>query len=310
MGFQRRNAALRAVAATLIVALLSACTGGGEVPQRGSFTSNSVQFSGATHKSVPAASKTQRLLYVADDVANVIDIFAAGIANPQLLGQLTKGVSTPYDVYVDDNDTLYVANRYPPSITEYAPGQTAPSATLFLDRSLLIDDVAVSPSGTIDVSAFRQAPAGEKPEILEFDKGAAAPSRTISLSTCSLNGSRVQIFVGGMTFDRQGDLLLDEGSTPEFGIGACGTGIFVYPQGSTVASGRVPFSPCELGGIERVDNKYGNLSLLVGDGLCSSIYALPLPVKSTKSVRVISSTATYRFALDRNSQMLYAVDGS
>jgi hypothetical protein len=72
---------------------------------------------------------SQPLLYVGDDDSNAADIFPLTGPNQPQLGSISKGMSYPWGLSVDSNDSLYVANSGNGTVTVYSYGSSTPSMT-------------------------------------------------------------------------------------------------------------------------------------------------------------------------------------
>lgn len=75
----------------------------------------------------PQAARGDQLIYVAND--NEVVIFPKRGLDQQPIGEITKGVTYAYGLFVDSEKTLYVCNQYESSVTVYPAGATTPSIT-------------------------------------------------------------------------------------------------------------------------------------------------------------------------------------
>jgi hypothetical protein len=98
----------------------------------------------------PATAKAGKDLYVTDDASSVF-LFKIKTYRPD--GAITNGVSDTNSVWVDRSGNVYVANLETANITEFAPGESAPSCTY---ASGLIDPVNVTTDskGNVYVADF------------------------------------------------------------------------------------------------------------------------------------------------------------
>jgi serine/threonine-protein kinase len=113
------------------------------------------------------------VLYVSSEDDDVIVMFALQGTNPYPIGTIANGVSAPVGMTVDASGTLYVANNFSNTVTEYPKGKTRPSTTIS-DGISVPGDVAVDSNGTLYVS---NNVAGT---VVEYQKGQTSPSATIS----------------------------------------------------------------------------------------------------------------------------------
>lgn len=127
-----------------------------------------------SHGWLAPEARTKPVIYVSDNSANAIEIYAQGASNPSPIGQITDGISAPLGNFVDASGTLYVANNGNNTVTEYPKGSTSPSVTLSSGISGPIS-VAADNKGDVAVGEF----AGST--ILEFAPGSSNPSVTITL---------------------------------------------------------------------------------------------------------------------------------
>jgi hypothetical protein len=77
----------------------------------------------------PDAGRHKRLVYVSDQDNNAVEIYQANVSNPQPIGQITSGISTPDGLGMDKRGNLYVANAAATTVTVYHPGETTPFQT-------------------------------------------------------------------------------------------------------------------------------------------------------------------------------------
>jgi streptogramin lyase len=68
-------------------------------------------------------------LYVCDDSNNSVDIFPLTGPNQNPIGSISNGVSSPWALSLDGNNSLYVANTGNGTVTVYPNGSSTPSMT-------------------------------------------------------------------------------------------------------------------------------------------------------------------------------------
>jgi hypothetical protein len=226
----------------------------------------------------PEAKAGKDVLYVADQGPNAIDIFSEKGTNQQPIGQITDGVSGPDGIFVDHKRNLYVCNFGNDTVTVYPPGATSPSETLTGSSSPI--DVVVDKSGNVFVSNFNGSSNGK---VLEYLKGQTTPSKTIvqfgagsfseglgfdkqgdlyvafnsagggvlEFTPSNPSGTNLGIrvgYVGGMTIDKAGDILLVDQNLP---------GVDVFAPGQTTPSHQ--YKPSALVFDLALDKKNKNL---------------------------------------------------
>lgn len=227
------------------------------------------------------ATATQPLVYVSDNSANAIQIYAQGASNPSPIGEITDGISAPLGSFVDRHGTLYVANSGNSTVTEYPAGSTSPSVTLSTGLNFPIS-VAVDHYGNVAVGEFAQG------AILEFPAGSTTAKTTITLLTKP----------EGLAFDNRNHLWAawNEGSTLQGHISKCQHFKAVCTdQGITEG---------QSGGLalDRAGNR------ILGD-ITNQIINIYAP-GSTSPTRTISLAGHYpvKFALDQHEKTLYVAD--
>ncbi|MBV8067307.1 MAG: hypothetical protein JO113_04965 [Candidatus Eremiobacteraeota bacterium] len=77
----------------------------------------------------PDVGRNERLVYVSDQDSNAVEIYKAGVSNPQPIGQITNGISTPDGLGMDKRGNLYVSNAAATTVTVYHPLKTTPFET-------------------------------------------------------------------------------------------------------------------------------------------------------------------------------------
>jgi hypothetical protein len=126
------------------------------------------------------------LLYVTNAISSsggAVVIFKQSGQNQQPIGEITQGVSVPFDVFVDSQKNLYVANSAgngdSGTITVYRPGTTAPFETLTGAGNP--NAVVVDTKGNVFVSNCGKCGSGSphRSTIIEYLKGHSEPSKTL-----------------------------------------------------------------------------------------------------------------------------------
>jgi hypothetical protein len=119
-------------------------------------------------------SLSDPLLFVGGVGNNTVDVYDLDAPGTPLVETITQGIDGPGGMFVDDGGTLYVANQYNKTVTEYPPGQTTPSVTLSKGITAA-QTVAVARDGTVYV-----ANPGSTPRIVVFKGGRNKPARYIT----------------------------------------------------------------------------------------------------------------------------------
>src|SRR5579863_4535220 len=217
----------------------------------------------------PAAERTGWLspnakhggqLYVADQSNQRVAIFSQSTGAPT--GQITDAIAAPDGLYIDPSGTLYVCNFGAGTVTEYPKGQSVHSKTL--TGTIGPKYVVAGSDGTVYVSDFGS---GSHSNLYEYANGSTTPTTTIPFATFpagvalsahnklyvaysdptnndievlkfapgSTKGKNLGIHIkydspGGLAFDNQDDLLLDDQSLP---------GVDVFPPGATQPSQQI-----------------------------------------------------------------------
>jgi hypothetical protein len=197
----------RALAASAVVAFLSACSSGS-----GSFAPNQVsqnishaQGSSGMHlvrgsavegsyavPSVPHPwnlahvwpdkSKQKQVLFVADPQDSQVLMYDPLKPNPKPEGSITTGIDYPFGLATDKSGTLYVANLLGDtgsttgSITVYPKGATSPSLTITTGMQAPYG-IAVDSKGDIFASNLNTD------TIVAYKKGATSPYETIAFNS-------------------------------------------------------------------------------------------------------------------------------
>jgi hypothetical protein len=119
-------------------------------------------------------SLSDPLLFVGGVGNNTVHVYDLDAHGTPLVEVITQGIDGPGGMFVDGGGTLYVANQYNKTVTEYPPGQTTPSVTLSKGITAA-QTVGVSPDGTVYV-----ADPSSTPGILVFKRGKDRPARLIT----------------------------------------------------------------------------------------------------------------------------------
>lgn len=255
----------------------------------------------------PQAKKAKNLLYVVDQDAGAVVIYNQKGSNQQPIGKITDGVSGGDGLFVDPHGNVYVCNFGNGTVTVYPRGKTSPSETLTGAGSPI--DVVAAKNGTVYVANFNSGTDGT---VLEYAKGQTSPSKTIvafgsasfpeglaldssndlfvaynssdgevlEFKSGSSNGQNLGIhvgYVGGLTIDHQGDLLLDDQNLP---------GVDVYPSGSSTPSQQITGLPAAFD----VALNHKNKELWVTAPFQPAAYGLSYP--AGKVVDTISSLSS------------------
>lgn len=244
---------------------------------------HSVQHARHGWLSPAARAANARLIYVSDNAANAILIYPQGRLNPAPIGEITDGIDAPLGNFVSKNGTLYVANSFGNSITEYPPGTTSPSVTLSNGINFPIS-VAVDDRGTVAVGEFGQS------EILEFKKGSTSPDVTISLLTDP----------EGLAFDKGRHLYaawnVNEGTGLQGHFSICRR-LRAICADQGIAIGQTGGMAIDLSG-----------NAIVGDQTNQIVDIYPPGATSPSRTISTAGRAPYKFALDRPEKRLYVAD--
>lgn len=248
---------LRALALVAGSAVAAGCSSAGNIVPSGA--SGAASSSARMGWLSPQASHGSQL-YVADQSNQRVAIFSQSSGQPT--GQITDAIAGPDGLYVDPRGTLYVCNFGAGTVTEYLRGQTTHSKTL--TGTIAPKYVVKGRDGTVYVSDFGN---GSNSNLYEYAHGSTTPTTTIPFATYpagvaldthdklyvayddsqnndievlkfspgSTNGKNLGIHLkfgnaGGLAFDSQGDLLLDDQSLP---------GVDVFSPGATTPSQQI-----------------------------------------------------------------------
>ena len=119
----------------------------------------------------PAAKSGKHLIYVADFIANAIQIYSTSGSNQSPVGQITDGISGPEGCFVDRHGNLFVANATNQTVTMYKRG--AMSWSLQYTGFAYPTNVSVGANGVLYVDDL----VGGK--VVEFERGKTRSKRTI-----------------------------------------------------------------------------------------------------------------------------------
>ena len=140
-----------------------------------------------------AAGDPQGTIYVADEGANAVDVFAPGsngnVAPERVIEGSSTGLDGPGDVKVDSAGDLYVVNFSGNTITEYAPGASGnatPTCTIGGSNTGLStpDDMSLEADGTIVVGNLFASTVGI---FAPGSCGNVAPIETLAGSNTGFN---------------------------------------------------------------------------------------------------------------------------
>ncbi len=213
-----RKPALTAPAfAALVLSSLSGCAGAGTpgMPTAGVLAPAS---SGNA-----AAPRSQRLVYVSDQLQKSVLAFPAGerARDPEPAMTISFGV-IPEGVWVDRHGILYVAlSGQTPSqagkVEEFKPGATTPFRTI-TDGISVPQSLVVGADGTLYVDQIFDLSV----EILEYPAGKTSPAKTLEIT------DKGEPAAGGLTLDAAGDvyvhvLFIDDPPSRVFRFAAGGT---------------------------------------------------------------------------------------
>ena len=87
-------------------------------------------------------------IYIADAIRSIVDVFGS---DGKLSAVISDGVSSPWGLFVDENQNLWVTNS--DYVSMYPKGATKPSRTLS-DPNQSPEDISVAKDGTVYVSNF------------------------------------------------------------------------------------------------------------------------------------------------------------
>ncbi len=252
----------------------------------------------------PQGKAGKGLLYVADQPNQRVAIFTQ-TGTPA--GQITDAIAGPDGLYADPNGTLYVANFGAGTVTEYPKGQTTHSKTL--TGSIGPKYVVAGHDGTVYLSDFAD---GTNGKLYEYAGGSTTPTTTISFSTFpagialdrhgklyvaytdsgnndievlkfapgKTTGKNLGIHIkfdnaGGLAFDRNDNLLLDDQSLP---------GVDVFPPGATSPSQQIKGFSLAY----QIALNHGNTHLYVSNPFGPSVVEVAYP--SGTPIRSISNS--------------------
>jgi hypothetical protein len=205
----------------------------------------------------PEAKTAKKIVYVADQDSGAVEIYSQAGSNQQPIGAITSGIAGVDGLFVDRARNLYACNFGGGTVTVYPAGSTTPSLTLTGAGSPI--DVAVARNGTVYVANFAS---GTNGTVLVYPKGQTSPSKTLvtfgagsfpegmtldsksnlyvafntndgevlEFAPNSASGKNLGIhvgYVGGLTIDHSGDLLLVDQNGPS---------VDVFPPGATEPS--------------------------------------------------------------------------
>jgi hypothetical protein len=174
------------------------------------------------------------LLYVSEEYASEILIYPENGMFSCPIGMITNGVSTPYGLYVDKNENLYVANQNG-TVTMYPSGSVSPTVTYSQDLGRPLYAI-VDHNGDLFVGNGNGGTDGGN--IVEYLAGSTTAHEVLQTP-----GTEVD----GMDFDQLGNLYAayrggsGDGSVEEFAPGSTSGQVLGMtldqPQGLVVDSG-------------------------------------------------------------------------
>ncbi|MGA2759370.1 MAG: hypothetical protein ABSF08_03475 [Candidatus Cybelea sp.] len=187
-----------------------------------------------------ASGKTVNYLYVSDQRAGEVEIFANG--SHEKLGAISRGIEGPSGLFLDTAGNLYVANFLGGGITEYAYGSDRPKfrydahmveplgVSVDRDGNVFEADfdgkfvneyhqasnkVASSCAEPGFVSSVATDAAGDVFVASDSSEGGRITEFAGGLSGC--HGTRLGVrfgYAGGMVLDKQGNLIVCDSSDP------------------------------------------------------------------------------------------------
>src|SRR5581483_10064899 len=220
------------------------------------FTTTVVPFS---EKRWLANGRKTTYLYYANQDANTIEIYQTGVLNPQIVGYITDHVVGPWDVFVDSNGKVYVANSK--TITVY-PSRTKPASRVIgLTRNYNAYFIRAGADGTIYVSGCLIA----RCAVYAYAPGATKPTAVLNFPYNFPN----QDVPYGLAF-YENYLVLDHGA----GCAACSFVFDLYTQDTLQSSGySYDYGISGPSGL----TKAGANTLVASDGNDCLIWVIPLP---------------------------------
>ncbi len=195
---------------------------------------------GATVHGAHASGKTLQYLYVSDQRAGEVEVFANG--SYQKAGAISRGIEGPEGLFLDRAGNLYVANFLGGDITEYAYGSAHPKFRY--DRHMVEPvNVSVDRDGNVYeadfdgdfVNEYRQASNKVMNSCAEpgnVSSVAVDAAGDVFLTVDSSRGGRIDEFAGGLNgchgkwlgvslgyaggivLDKHGDLIVCDSSDP------------------------------------------------------------------------------------------------
>lgn len=254
-------------AATVIPAtlLLAACASGSTSPPPGAMLpqSESAKFLPDSPRPAPCRHNPKKNLYVANAGGNDVLIFCNN--DYVQVGEVTKGVSGPSDVSLDQNGNLYIANigdGSDGSITEYAPGSfSAPSFTY---------NAGMKGPQTLTVDINGNVFEGDQTNdtVNEYSQGINSVT-----ASCSLGGD-----VSGVAVNTKGDVFVryfssssDHTFVAEYKGGLSGCNKTVSPltfsvNGGIALDNKRNLIVCDGNQVDVIDPPYTSISGTIGSG--------------------------------------------
>jgi hypothetical protein len=173
----------------------------------------------------PLDATADTWLYVAGQGDSVVDVYDVTQPGRPLVQTITQGVNYPVGLTVGPDGTLYVSNlRGGAGVSEYPPGQTAPSLVLDVSQPF---GVVINRRGDTIVTT-RDSP----PCLLVFRPGKTKPHRKICNSLFSVPSQLVQARGGTLYIsdNKTGVVMMKSLDAPVISLGLqdlpqCPTGI-------------------------------------------------------------------------------------
>jgi hypothetical protein len=268
---------LPTVATAAAALLLNACAASGSL---GNYVSSPLSAAR------PTASGGK--LFVSDFYASKIVIYPAHQSNPAPTGEITSGVSYPYNLAVDDAGTLYVQNNNN-TIAEYPKGASVPSKTLE-EPPAGPGDLGTGICVTVGRDGTVYAADHYAGQVYEFAGASTTPTTTLHVSEAF-----------GLALDKENDLYVGWSNSSS---GAAGH-VMEFKPGDTTGHD-LGISVALSGGLAVDSDNH----LLVGDQGNDVVDVFKR--KASEPFRTIdtSPNAPYQFAFDHAGNNLYLVSGT
>ena len=274
------------VVACVLLFSLTACSGTFS-------TQPSTELGSALQLSARGTSFSLRnVIFVADDIENAVLIYPTGVNNPAPIGRLTIGIDHPEGLWVDRDQTLYVANEANGTVTEFPPSSSYPRRTLsyYLDAP---QDVTTDSSNDVFVANNGSRTGPGYGELVEYPNFNTTPMRIIRIGSGS-------VFAGGVAVNSSGVAFVDYFQYP----GGSGHVFQVGPRSYTGTDTGIRFPDGQLPSLA-ID---GNSDLYAGNGDEIAVFP-PSAVVPTKIIKVSGGGARH-FARRADGTLFVAVSGT